>query len=361
MLSTRGASYQEQCGWALIRHSIPIALGLFWCWKPRNSDSTGREVSAEREWQRMSHPQVENATPFAFEPVFLADEEGRPILVPLVKATYSLSEKGLELAPKNEQVPPVLAGRPYGDPETSSFRYEPEGCLPKPATDVVLVGSAVAPRHGTTEMIVALQVGPLKKGVKVLGDRVFYKAITTCMTKPNRFERMPLQWERTFGGWDRSNPDPAKHQVEPRNPVGVGFHARGSKFEAGLLCPNIEDPLRPFRGWGDRPPPAGFGFVSPNWQPRAQYAGTCDTQWEAERAPLVPLDFDRRFLNAAAPGLTASGVRRSRSRRSCGRACTGGAGTRYPPGRQDLARRRGLVCRSLLPAMADGSASAQDP
>jgi hypothetical protein len=257
----------------------------------------------------MGHPAAENGTPFAFEPIFIADEEGRPLLVPLVRATYDLTARGPALAA--EQVPPCLEGQPWGDPETTSWRLEPEGMLPKPATDVVLLGSAVAPGPGTVEMLVAFQVGPLKKGVRVVGDRAFYKAIGAVgMTKPAAFERIPLRWERAFGGWDRSHPDERRHDREPRNPVGVGFRASHGQFEEGLRAPNLEDPARPFKGWGDRPPPAGFGFTSAHWEPRARHAGTYDKRWEEERAPLLPKDFDRRFLNAAAPGLVAPGFLR---------------------------------------------------
>ncbi len=257
----------------------------------------------------MGHPSVENGTPFAFEPLFLADEEGRPILVPLVKATYEVSQHGLAVAP--EQALVNLAGEPYGDPAESSYRYEPECAFAKPATDVVLVGSAMAPRPGTTDMLVAFQVGPVKKGVRVMGDRAFFKSAGGVgMTKPLPFERIPLQWERAFGGWDRSNPDERKHQVEPRNPVGVGFHGSHGVFKDGERCPNLEDPARPLKGWGDRPTPAGFGFTSPHWEPRPRLAGTYDEAWQKERAPLLPKDFDRRFFNAAAPGLVAPGYLR---------------------------------------------------
>lgn len=257
----------------------------------------------------VGHPAIDNGTPFAFEPLFLADEEGRPLLVPLVKATYVLGPRGAE--PAEEQIPVNPEGVPYGDPAESSYRYEPECAFVKAATDVVLVGSAVAPKPGTTEMLVAFQVGPVKKGVRVVGDRAFFRAVGSVgMSRPMPFERIPLQWERAFGGWDRSHPDPKKHDLEPRNPVGVGFRAGGSRFEEGLRCPNLEDPARPFKGWGDRPPPAGFGFTSPSWEPRAKYAGTYDERWTNERSPLLPEDFDRRFLNAAAPGLVAPGYLR---------------------------------------------------
>jgi hypothetical protein len=256
----------------------------------------------------MGDPAIDNATAFAFEPLFLSNEAGRPVLVPAVRSTWDIGPAGLTLS--EEQVPICIAGEPYGKPESSSYRYEPECLLPKPATDVVLVGSAVAPRSGTTELLVALQIGPLRKGVRVLGDRVFFRSMMTVgMTSPRAFERVPLQWERAFGGWDRTHADERKHACEYRNPVGVGFRP-GGRFEEGLRCPNLEDPARPFKGWGDRPPPAGFGFVSPSWEPRRKLGGTCDEQWLKERAPLLPLDFTRRFLSSASPGLTAPGYLR---------------------------------------------------
>lgn len=257
----------------------------------------------------MGHPAVENQTPFAFEPSFMADEEGRTVLVPVVKSTWALGPRGPVLAPV--QLPVSLAGEPWGDPERSSWKFEPEGMLRKPATDVVLIGSALAPRPGTSEMLVAFQVGPVRKGVRVVGDRAFYKAVGSVgMTRPAPFERIPLLWERAFGGWDRSGPDERRHDRETRNPVGVGFRASGGKFEEGLKAPNLDDPAHPFKGWGDRPPPAGFGFTGADWEPRRRYAGTYDQKWQEGRAPLLPRDFDRRFLNAAAPGLVAPGYLR---------------------------------------------------
>lgn len=257
----------------------------------------------------MGHPETKNATPFAFEPIFVGNEDGRPVLVPLVRATFDITPAGLVVAAA--QAPVCLAGEPYGDPETSSYRYEPECLLPKPATDVVLVGSAAAPRPGVTEVLVAFQVGPLRKGVRVVGDRGFFRSVGGVgMSKALPFERIPLVWERAFGGWDRSNPDEKKHECEYRNPVGVGFRGSGARWEEGLRCPNLEDPARPFKGWGDRPPPAGFGFVSASWEPRRKLGGTYDERWQKERAPLLPKDFTRAFLSSASPGLTAPGYLR---------------------------------------------------
>lgn len=252
----------------------------------------------------MSHPTVENQTPFAFEFMGLADEEGRPLLLLVVKATYALGNKGLELA--EQQVPVSWGGVPWGEPGESSYRYEPECAFIKPATDVVLIGHAHAQQQGATEVLVALQVGPLKKVVRVMGERTWFRSLgRVSMTKPLPFERIPLTWERAFGGWDRSDAHPQRHSFEPRNPVGRGFRASPRSFEEGLLLPNLEDPEHPLREFGQQVPPVGFGFTSPHWQPRAALAGTYDDNWSRTRKPLLPRDFDRRFFNAAPPGLVA--------------------------------------------------------
>ncbi|HLL54429.1 MAG TPA: DUF2169 domain-containing protein [Myxococcaceae bacterium] len=254
----------------------------------------------------MGQPVIENRTPFSFETMFVLDEEGRPLLVPILKATYAISREGLVLA--DEQRPVELAGVPWGEPEQSSYRYEPECALWKVATDVVLVGAAVAPDKSTTELLVALQMGALRKTVRVTGDRTWYKSLgRISMTRPLPFERIPLRYERAFGGWDRSASDPKQHRFDGRNPVGTGFRANARNFQEGLRLPNLEDPRLPLREFGQVVPVACFGFTSPHWQPRSAYGGTYDEAWTRERMPLLPKNFDRRFFSAASEGLVAPG------------------------------------------------------
>jgi hypothetical protein len=116
---------------------------------------------------------------------------------------------------------------------------------------------------------------------------------------------MPLVYERAFGGWDRSHEDSVRHGFEARNPVGTGFRMPGSAFEEGIRLPNVEDPGDPLLRWGQVVTPAGVGFVSPNWQPRASLGGTYDEAWQRDRMPLLPRDFSRQFFQGASAGLVA--------------------------------------------------------
>jgi hypothetical protein len=251
----------------------------------------------------MAHPEITNKTPFVFDPLFLADEEGRSLFVPIVKGTFHIRSSFPPVIAK-KQLPVNPIGEPRGDPARSSYKYEPETAFVKPTTDIVLIGHAYPSAESKTEVNVTLRVGELEKIVRVVGDRTWIKSLGMVIKdNPKPLEPIPLIYERAFGGWDAAEPDPVNGRFEPRNPVGVGFPRK--KFEEGLPLPNLEDPKRPLKSYGDTPPPAGFGFLSPNWQPRVKLAGTYDKAWQQTRSPLLPTDFDRRFFNAASPGLIA--------------------------------------------------------
>jgi hypothetical protein len=257
--------------------------------------------------QTMGHAAVDNGSAHAGEHLFLCDEDGRSLLVVLVQATFDLvAGKGLVLA--ETQIPPSLTGELNGaDARVSSYRIEPAFAFTKPGTDVVLLGHAQAPGgRSVTELPLLFRVGPVGKALRVVGDRQWVKSGGLVVATPPRpFERIPLLYERAFGGWDRSEADPARHSFEARNPVGRGFRAPNGLFEEGVALPNLEDPADVLLRHGQAVTPAGTGFTSPDWQARAALAGTYDEAWARERSPLLPRDFDRRFFNAASPGLVA--------------------------------------------------------
>ena len=252
----------------------------------------------------MAHPDIQNRTPFVVEPLFVADEEGRPIVAPIVKATLDVSAQG-EVSVAEEQAPVNFTGEACGEPGESSYRFEPETAFIKLGTDVVMVGHAHAPFRGASEVEVTLQVGFLNKTIRVVGDRHVEAGVQFGFSRPAPFEKIPLTWERAFGGWDRSPEDPDDHTFEPRNPVGVGFVGAKGRIYEGSPLPNLEDPRDPLTAVGGKCKPVGFGFTSPNWEPRRLLAGTYDEKWSQTRAPLLPKDFDRWFFNAGSEGLVS--------------------------------------------------------
>ncbi len=247
--------------------------------------------------------QVTNRTPFEVGVFPGRDKEHYDDATVLVKATFELEPNAAALPIAAVQAPIVYGEEFYGEPDASSIRYESDYCPAKCGTDVVLIGHAYA-AEGAASVDVTLAAGPLRKTVRVFGKRVWRRAADGWRASdPEPFARMPLVYERAFGGADRSDPDPAKHAFELRNPVGVGFSS-GDVVE-GAALPNLEDPAALITRPGDAPPPAGFGFIGRSWQPRIGFIGTYDERWIAERCPLLPDDFDRRFHNGAHPDLIA--------------------------------------------------------
>jgi hypothetical protein len=254
------------------------------------------------------HAQLINTTGLVVEPLVLSDEETVPLAVPLVQGTWHIGEGGA-LTWLEKQPPLRPGGQWHGDPATTSLRLEPQIAFIKPlGTDVVLLGHAHAPQRGATESQVGVRVGPLRKIARVLGDRRLVRGLGgISATAPAPFERIPIVYERAFGGWDRRHEDALRHRCEARNPVGVGFFDSALALDSEAPLPNFEDPDQPFRSYGDTPPPAGFGFISPDWEPRRSLAGTYDEAWSKMRKPLLARDFDRRFFQSASPGLTSAG------------------------------------------------------
>ena len=238
--------------------------------------------------------QLENQTPFKAAIAVLPDPAGIDTLYVVVKATVALTPR-LSLA--DVQLPPALADEYHGDPAASSLRASSELHIGKPGTDVLLIGSAHTPNGRPARAVeVAMFVADRQKRILVIGDRVWRGGRPS---DPEPFESMPLRWERAFGGVQRQG---EQVLAEERNPVGRGFPGgRSPEQMEGQLLPNLEDPAAPLEQPGQTPMPVCLAPVAPSWLPRRRFAGTYDTQWQRRRAPYLPDDFDRRFLQCAAP------------------------------------------------------------
>lgn len=255
--------------------------------------------------------EVKNLTPFQAALVPGLDAAGRETATVAVKGTFVLlpasSAEPLPLHEPQEAV--ALADVPYGEPaEKHSLRYAAESGPAKAGTDVALIGHAYAP-HGDERVVdVQLRVGALHKSVRVFGDRTWARVAGRLRPSlPRPFEKLPLVYERAFGGWDTTAEDATKHGFEARNPVGVGFAASRGGDAEGTPLPNLEDPHHLIQAVSDQPAPTGFGFLAPSWSPRRERAGTYDARWQHERSPLLPSDFDPRFFQSAPDDLLVAG------------------------------------------------------
>ncbi len=241
---------------------------------------------------------LNNTTPYAAERSWVRDMDGAEIWLVAVKATYRILPDGTtELAEEQEEV--LLAPKYLGEPGQSSLLYESDLVRTKPTTDVLLHGHAYT-RPARRTVYVVMKVGKMEKRLKVSGDRVWKKGLLwgVKMSRPKPFEKMPIIYERAFGGADQKHPNPKKHGWELRNPIGTGYGKKG-KHLIGQAVANIEYPNKQISSWKNKPPPAGFGPITGGWAPRITLGGTYDEKWQQERHPLLPMDFDDRFFQCA--------------------------------------------------------------
>jgi hypothetical protein len=191
--------------------------------------------------------QIENRTPFRAMALPGLDRSGAEIVTLIVKGTFALGDRGRpEAVAAADQVDIAMADESAGEPGQSPTKIESDLAMHKPATDLILIGFAYAPRGGTsTKFEVGFSVG---RHVQ-LGELTF--------TEKSR--RVAL------------------HEME--------------RYEASS-------------GWlGPQKGPFGFGYFPKNRPPRVGLAGTYDAKWSETRSPLLPQDFDDRFFQAAFPGL----------------------------------------------------------
>jgi len=235
---------------------------------------------------------LENRTPFDAATHVQMDVNGQEVLVAVISATFAAgADDSLSLA--SEQIPMCFADECFGEPGQSSIRREADIALVKPRVDVVVVGAAYAPLgRAVPEVVVSLRIADIYKPLHVVGDR---SAATQLLNGPLPFTRMPIVYERAFGGTVNGD-------VFPENPVGVGYRRAVSRDPTVTTeLPNIGYPAQPSNGRRDHPLPAGFGIIARNWAPRVSLAGTYDQKWVDSVWPLPPQDFDPLFDQAAPP------------------------------------------------------------
>jgi hypothetical protein len=206
----------------------------------------------------MSPSVLVNNTPYAVATAILMDAAGRETLVVAVKATFAWQrDHSLTLLP---EAPAVVTADVYGGPpDASGLAWANELTLPKPRVDVLLSGDIVL-AAAVDQLDCTLTVaGRLSKTVRVFGDRHWrlsaVSSVVPSSSKP--FTRMPMTWERSFGGQDPDDPG----AVDLRNPVGRGVRKQVSALE-GQPVPNFEDPRAPIKDPLKGPVPIGLGPVA---------------------------------------------------------------------------------------------------
>jgi hypothetical protein len=257
---------------------------------------------------------IKNQTPFSAERAWVRDRKGAEVWLVAVKGTFLINSDGkLNLAEEQEEVHLAPAFR--GAPEATSLQHDSDLHHKKNSTDILVEGHAWAPDGKPVRKLdVSLKIGPVHKVLRIIGDRIWKESIVgLSRSSPLPFVKMPITYERAFGGTDQISKKRKHHGWEARNPVGCGFATRPEHL-IGKTLPNIEDPACLIQNWDDKPKPAGFGPIAGHWSPRVELAGTYDQEWEQNRLPLLPEDFNDGFYQCApedqqVPGFLKGGER----------------------------------------------------
>jgi len=217
--------------------------------------------------------QLVNSTGFSARLLVLPDRHGCDAALVIIKGAFSLRDG------RRMEVHPVVVEADVwdGEPGSSPLIEASDIALEKPATDVLLCGSAYAPgavAQATVE--VNFSVGTVRKSLVVCGART---------------------WKKTWFGERPSPPEP--FTVQP-----ITWTTDDS------VPPMVEDPQRPTgrrkatrEAWGCGPVPA-------TWDSRREHAGTYDAAWQRDRAPFLPADFNPRFFCVAPPDQQVAGYLR---------------------------------------------------
>jgi len=166
-----------------------------------------------------------------------------------------------------------------------------DAAMPKPAGEVLIQGEACAPAgEKVRQQVVDVRVGTIAKRLVVFGDRHWHwRSDGVTFTQPEPFTRMPIGWDRAFGG-----------AGTVANPVGVGADAAEALRQGRPApLPNVEHPDALILSPQDRPPPAGIAPLAIDHPERMARVGTYDAAYLEERFPGHAADFDWSFYNTA--------------------------------------------------------------
>lgn len=231
------------------------------------------------------------------------DVAGREHLVIVAKATWSIPEPGQRPRPLKPQ-PLVMADEFYGEPGESPLRYGSDFARFKPQCDVIFDACAHAPDgKPVKQMDVEVQVGSMKKQVRVTGPRRWFRTLGLCqLSSPEPFVSMHLHYGLAYGGtrWYDKGSD-RLCEAHLANPAGLGFAGRKTISQINNEpAPCLEDPKRRVKAPDGMHQPHALSAIARHWSPRRELAGTYDEKWQEEVFPLLPADFDDGY-NQVAP------------------------------------------------------------
>jgi len=229
---------------------------------------------------------IVNDTSFACTAIPWGLSPSRACFTVIAKASADLAPKGPAKLRPRADAPTNECAVEEGDLRVVVY---PSDLVPfKARADVVLVGHAYAPGGEATQMDVEMSLGAgensIVRKIRVFGDRQWTKGFRGGASPPSKFARMPLRWERAFGG-----------PTSADNPVGSGLVDRSPGGRGPGALANLEHADSPVRVPSQKPAPACPAPLPLAWAERRS-PGVKAAPW-----PFFPEDLDWTRYQAAPP------------------------------------------------------------
>lgn len=226
-------------------------------------------------WEIEAHPSL------SIKGRFECDENGNTMWVLVAKSAWMWINKGWVEHPHPEiyDTPIYL-----GEEGFSALKHDSEFQCYKKNTDVIVYGKARSKgkRPIKVHQCRLLVDGHIDKTLFVYGSRHWIEhagTVTASVSSP--FIESDIDYTHALGG-------------DERNRLGGG--AANTKKDLLAQCvPCVFYPKENWNANNKNMRVAGFGALPPFFMERLKWAGTFDADWEKERRPLFPEDFDRRF------------------------------------------------------------------
>jgi hypothetical protein len=245
---------------------------------------------------------VENTTPFPSNFTMAFDQKGHEQVILATKVTLDLPPQGQSLCQIADTQSLLFDADIFGpDPAKNAMVFENDFAPFKPFCDVLLHGAAHAPQgQAVTELDVGIRMGGWSKRFTVHGQRIWLKSAAGFSPSGKRaFTVLPISYDFAYGGTDVNAANPDQFDPYELNPVGLGYYPLSSDIEGRALATTSE-----FGGDSSSrngaTKPMAFGPIGRSWLPRRRYVGTYDDSWTENRMPLLPVDFNERYFQAAA-------------------------------------------------------------
>jgi hypothetical protein len=238
-----------------------------------------------------------NTTPFAADFFNTVVDEDRMLGSVVIRTIHRIENNVLVPDPTREW---PVTGDPY---ETEFGEFDGETPFVREGCDLFLLGyaySSTDPAKTTVE----LRVGShFSHSIRVFGDRKWERrGERLAPSEPEPFSRIPLTWDRAFGGTTKVEGLDVPFSA---NPNGCGFYWESEQAEGSPL-PNLEDPKKIICEWNDRPDPVGTAPYSREWALRALNSAEIDTSGEVPTVRRIkPSYFNNavpRLILPRAPG-----------------------------------------------------------